>query len=110
MYLERKLHYSRIKNKLKRSFNPSQKDFEYQIIDSFTDTIGNLITLDINIGNIKLKYINVYGPNTDSPAFYNKINDIIKSSNQDYIVICGDLNLLMDPEVLSGLVVSKFGI
>ena len=74
-----------------------KKDFEYQIIDSFIDTIGNLITLDINISNIKLKLINVYGPNTDSPAFYNKINDIIESSEQDYTVICGDLNLVMDP-------------
>ena len=74
-----------------------KKDFEYQIIDSFIDTIGNLITLDINISNIKLKLINVYGLNTDSPAFYNKINDIIESSKQDYTVICGDLNLVMDP-------------
>ena len=34
-----------------------KKDFEYQIIDSFTDTIGNPITQDINITNIKLKVI-----------------------------------------------------
>ena len=76
-----------------------KKNFEYKIIDSFTDTIGNLISLDINISNIKLKLINVYGPNIDSPSFYKKINDIIESNDQDYIVICGDLNLVMDPNL-----------
>ena len=93
------MHYNRIKNKLNRSCNPSPKNFEYQIIHSFTDTIGNLISLDINISNIKLKLINVCAPNIDFSSFYNKINDIIESNEQDYIVIFGDLNLVMDPNL-----------
>ena len=32
-------------------------------------------------------------------VFYNKINDIIESNKQDSIVICGDLNLVMDPNL-----------
>ena len=40
----------------------------------------------------------IYGPNNDSPDFYFKIDEIIKNNQQDYLLITGDLNMVLDPE------------
>ena len=41
----------------------------------------------------------VYAPNTDKPNFFEAIKKRIENSDQDYILICGDLNLVLDPKI-----------
>ena len=43
--------------------------------------------------------MNVYAPNTDSPDFFLNIDNIISNNTCDYIVICGDYNLVMDQKL-----------
>ena len=48
-------------------------NFEYKLLSVYKDKEGNMISLDINIGEISVKLINLYGPNNDSPEFYSKV-------------------------------------
>ena len=72
-------------------------NFEYKVLSSFSDDVGNLIGVNLAIGEFTLKLINIYGPNTDSPDFYAKLRDLITSNEQDYVMICGHFNLALDP-------------
>ena len=73
------------------------KNFEYIIGDIKKDDIGNMIAMDIKIDSLKVTLINTYGPNKDTP-FYNKISDIIVKNGNPYVLICGDLNIALDPK------------
>ena len=74
-------------------------NFEYKILSVHKDTEGNMLSVDINIGEISITLINIYGPNRDSPDFFGKIKAIIETSNQMYTIICGDLNLVLNPQL-----------
>ena len=74
-------------------------NFEYQLLDSYYDNSKNIISVDLKLENITIKIINIYGPNIDSPWFYEKLNDLVKNSHLDYTVICGDFNLVLNPDI-----------
>ena len=65
-------------------------NFEYNIMSVSKDVDGNMIVLDLNIGDISIKLLNIYAQNKDSPEFFNHIIDIIESNIQTYILLCGD--------------------
>ena len=49
-----------------------KKNFEYKIKYSMSDNTGNLLLLDLDLGEISLRLINIYAPNTDNPSFFQK--------------------------------------
>ena len=55
--------------------------------------------IDICINNLIFRIFNVYAPNLDSLDFFKKLNTLIQEGSQDYTVICGDLNLTLQPEI-----------
>ncbi len=75
-------------------------NFEYKILDSSIDNSGNFLALKILLGNcFSLSLVNIYGPNNDSPEFYHKINSVLDNFMSDFILICGDWNLIQDPNI-----------
>ena len=72
-------------------------NFEYTIENISKDEDGNLMELDLNISEIKLKLLCVYGPNKYNPAFYQVIDNKINNSNQDCVLLAGDLNITLNP-------------
>ena len=74
-------------------------NFEYKVINVKTDDHGNLICVDLSLGSISMRLINIYAPNTDSPEFFQNINTLIEENNMDHFVLCGDLNLVLDPKM-----------
>ena len=74
------------------------KNFEYKKSEIMSDELGNMISVSLKIDSFSLKLINVYGPNKDSPDFYNTITDCMASSQYTYTLLCGDLNLTLDPK------------
>ena len=54
-----------------------------------------MIAVDIKVDSLNIKIMNIYGPNKGSP-FYN-ISKIIASNEEAYLLICGDLNIALDP-------------
>ena len=71
-------------------------NFEYKLLSEYKDSEGNMISLDIDIEEISVKLINLYGPNRDSPEFYTKVKTNIEFSNRIFTIICGDLNPQLD--------------
>ena len=53
----------------------------------------------INLGTFKLNLINIYGPNKDTPSFFEKILQLAQNDSADYTLICGDFNLVLNPSV-----------
>lgn len=43
--------------------------------------------------------VNIYGPNQDQPDFYNKVYEALDYFNNSSIVICGDFNLVLKPNL-----------
>ena len=72
-------------------------NFEYKILSIAKDDEGNMITLDLVMGDISLKLLNLYAPNKDSPQFFEKVKETLELNTQAYTMIAGDLNLVMDP-------------
>ena len=76
-----------------------KNNFEYKILDSYCDDTNNIIFIDLKLDNMTLKIINIYGPNIDSPWFYDNLNDILINNELDYTIISEDFNLVLNPEM-----------
>ena len=74
-------------------------NFEYKLHKIKTDREGNKIILDISIKEIRVTLINVYGPNKDTPVCFEQIRHDITDFNNNYIILTGDLNLALQPEI-----------
>ena len=49
------------------------------------DKEGIKILLDIQVYDLNLELINIYGPNKDDVIFYNSLNQNLNDKEQDYI-------------------------
>ena len=58
------------------------------------------------IGSISLRVINVYDPNTDTPSIFQDISKLIEENTLDHLLLCGDFNLVLSPEMESSNYVS----
>ena len=74
-------------------------NFEYTTVNTFKDDEGNILQTIIDCGNFKLNVINVYVPNRDSPSFFSKVMQLANDDNTDYVMICGDFNLVLTPSI-----------
>ena len=43
--------------------------------------------------------VTLYGPNIDNPSVYREIKNVILKNNPDYYIICGDFNMVLDPNI-----------
>ncbi len=76
-----------------------ENNFQYKIENIFKDEDGNLLIIDLKVHDINLKLIILYGPNNDSPEFFENLRPHLNENEQDYILICGDMNLVLDPGI-----------
>ena len=74
-------------------------NFEYKVVASNLDNQGNMIYVDLMLGSISFRLINIYAPNTDTPTFFQNVNVLIEENTMDHIVVCGDLNLVLNPKI-----------
>ena len=74
-------------------------NFEYTLLNHGSDSNGNLLYVDINAGALTLRIINIYAPNVDTPSFFQNINTLIEENTMDHLVLCGDFNLVLNPDV-----------
>ena len=87
------------------SFSSQQKgvailfnNFEFKYVCMQSDNEGSLLILDVFIGEKQLTFINVYGPNRDTPDFYkNLLNKLSTCDNP--VVMAGDFNLVLNQEM-----------
>lgn len=60
------------------------------------DENGNFLGVDITIEGKNITLVNLYGPNNDSPSFYNKVNEIMESFNYRQVILTGEFNLVQN--------------
>lgn len=73
-------------------------NFEYKLNEVKKDDNGNKLILDITIENKRMKLINIYGPNRDSPLFFTELHKELAQYEHSSI-IAGDFNLVLNPEI-----------
>ena len=71
--------------------------FEYKIKNIFRDSAGYMIVLDFQLSDISVKLINIYGPNADDTSFYNFIAGLLNQNEEEYVLWCGDFNMIFNP-------------
>ena len=73
-------------------------NFEYEVIECHKDNNGNYIQLYLKCSSMKINLINIYAPNHDNPEFFKEIKDLALKGEFDYVILCGDFNLVLDPK------------
>lgn len=74
-------------------------NFEYDIFKITPDEKGNFLSIEIKIENYIILLVNIYGPNCDSPEFFQSLHSSIDEFQGDFIIIGGDFNLVQDKEI-----------
>ena len=71
-----------------------------KVLEAKHDNHGRCVSVMVEMNQKKFVICNVYGPNTDSPTFFKEMIRIIDSYQEyDGIVIGGDFNLVINPEI-----------
>ena len=55
--------------------------------------------VDLDVSSVSLRLINIYAPNMDFPGFFQSILKLIEGSQQVHLIVCGDFNLVLNPEL-----------
>ena len=74
-------------------------NFEFKINDVKRDRNGNFILVSFSMKDTDILLVNVYGPNRDTPAFYEELTEMVKEYQNHNIIIVGDWNLVLDPQL-----------
>lgn len=73
------------------------KNVQFKLIKQIKDSSGRMIIILVEIQGQKMVLANVYAPNGDAPEFFVELESKLGVMGQHYLVLGGDLNLLMDP-------------
>lgn len=74
-------------------------NFEFKVHQEKRDKEGNLIALDLTIEDNRVTLINIYGPNIDSPEFYEYVREVFLELDNEYYILLGDFNLALSPDI-----------
>ena len=74
-------------------------NFEFKINDVKRDRNGNFILVSFSMKDKGILLVNVYGPNLDTPAFYEELTEKVKEYQNHNIIIVGNRNLVLDPQL-----------
>ena len=72
---------------------------DYKVSSEEKDVSGNFLMLDIELGKTNLLLAVIYGPNQDSPEFYNDLKNKMLAQNNLSVILCGDWNLVLDHKI-----------
>lgn len=75
------------------------KDLDYKVNRKIIDENGNYIIIDITVTGKRFTLVNLYGPNVDDPKFFQNIFDYIEEIGNSDVIICGDYNCVLDPDL-----------
>lgn len=72
-------------------------NIEYKLSKVKVDSCGNYIISKILFANkYCITLVNLYGPNKDNPEFFTEISNIIEEFESEFIIMCGDWNLVQN--------------
>ena len=76
-----------------------EKGLDFKINNFKSDSDGNYIIADLTVNSNRFTLANIYGPNNDSPTFYENIMNQIDTYTDESVILCGDFNLVQDPKL-----------
>ena len=68
-------------------------NFEFKTNDVKRDRNGNFIRVSFSMKDKDILLVNVYGPNRDTPAFYEELTEMVKEYQNHDIIIVGDFGI-----------------
>ena len=74
-------------------------NFDFKIEKTIKDSQGNYIILVMKTMGKQITLINIYGPNKDDPKFFNDIQNKIQELSSTNIIMAGDWNLVLNPNL-----------
>ena len=72
-------------------------NFELVLHKEKKDSEGNLLILDLSINGKRFTLINLYGPNSDSPLFFENLGDLLEEFDNDYFILWVNFNIAFNP-------------
>ena len=70
--------------------------FEYNVLDITRDTDGRFLQITLDVANLyTITFVNVYGPNRDTPLWYKTLFSNTSNVDADYTVYVGDWNVCL---------------
>ena len=76
-----------------------KKNYPLKVTNIKKDNNGNVLCLECTFEDKKFVLAGIYGPNTDTPSFFNDLYDLVNSYNLDSHLICGDFNVTLNHEI-----------
>lgn len=73
------------------------KSVPFHILKTIRDPLGRYVIINGRMFNEYCNLVNVYGPNTDEPNFFNNLF-LILSSLRGILIVAGDFNCTLDPK------------
>ena len=73
-----------------------KNSFEFEVLNVLKDNSGNFLILNISYFNMKHSLTVLYGPNEDSPEFFENISKQLETLGNDSVIIGGDFNVPLD--------------
>ena len=74
-------------------------DKDHTVHKVHTDNEGNLLVIDFEYLEHRMTIATIYGPNRDEPLFYNGIEEVLTTFENESIIIVGDWNMVMDQQL-----------
>ncbi len=73
----------------------------FQKMNSIVDKGGRFVLVVGRIESIEITLTNIYYPPDEGTEFMNQITDLIVTQGKGIIIICGDFNLILNPNLAS---------
>ena len=74
-----------------------KNNFEFEVLQTEADPKGNYLCVDLKMTSFSIRIINIYAPSLDEPIFFENLQKLVENNSQNYLIICGDFNLVLDP-------------
>ena len=76
-----------------------RKNLVYSIHEHISDPEGNYIISDLTVEENRFTLINLYGPNKDTPNFFDNIINIAERIGNATLILCGDFNTVQNEKL-----------
>ena len=75
------------------------KKLDITVHNTIHDDEGRYVMIYVTLFKVKWLLISVYAPNEDKPEFFQKLFKDVQRFSPDHLIMGGDLNLGMDPQI-----------
>ena len=76
-----------------------RQNLAYRIHEHISDPEGNYLICDLAVEENRFTLINLYGPNKDTPNFFDNIINIAERIGNASFIICGDFNTVQNEKL-----------